>query len=108
MSAWSSVVCASELVDCALGGAPEQVLERGEQLFDRVEVGAIGRQEEESGSDLAQGGANRLAFVGAEIVHDGDVARLQGGHEDLFDPCEEGATVDRPADDAWCNDPHAS
>ena len=33
----------------------------------------------------ADRGADRLAFVAAEIVHDDDVARLQGGSQDLLD-----------------------
>lgn len=38
--------------------------------------------------------------MAAEIVHDHDVARLQGGHEHLFDVSPEGLPVDGAVKDA--------
>jgi len=50
------------------------VLQLGEELLDRVEVGAVGRQEEHVRPGLANGAAGGLAFVAAKIVEDDDVA----------------------------------
>jgi hypothetical protein len=38
-------------------GLADQVLELGEELLDRVEVGAVGRQEEEMGAGGPDGAA---------------------------------------------------
>ena len=48
---------------------------------------------------LSAGKAERgygLSLVGTEIVHDDDVARCQGRHQELLDVSREGAAVDRP------------
>ena len=58
----------------ARGGFAQQVLELGEDLLDRVQIGRVFRQEEELGAGGADGVAHRLALVAAEIVHDDDVA----------------------------------
>jgi len=44
------------------------VFELGEDLLDRIEIGAVWWQEEEFGADAADGLANGLSFVAAEIV----------------------------------------
>ena len=61
------------------------MLELGEELLDRVEVGAVGRQEEEMGAGGPDGAAGGLALVAAEIVEDDDVAFGQGRRENLLD-----------------------
>jgi len=50
------------------------MLEFGEGLYDGIEVGTVGRQEEELGAYVVDGFAGGLAFAAAEIVHDDDVA----------------------------------
>jgi hypothetical protein len=55
----------------------QQGLELCEDLFDGVEVGGIGRQEQKPGSASPDGAAHRLALVATEIIEDDDVARLQ-------------------------------
>ena len=77
-----------------------RVFELGEDLLDRVEVGRVGRQEEQLGAGGADRSADRLAFVAAEIVHDDDVAGGQGGQQALLDIGEKADAVDRPVDDA--------
>ena len=57
-----------------------------EGLFDGVEVGRIGRQEPEPCAGAADRLADRSSLVASEVVEDNDVARLQGGNEDLLDP----------------------
>lgn len=81
------------------------VLQFGEELLDRVEVGRVFGQEEELGSDLADRLAHGFAFVAAEIVHHHDVSLLQGGSEHLLDIDAEALAVDRPLDHPGGIDP---
>jgi hypothetical protein len=50
------------------------VFELGEDLLDRVEIGAIGREKEEPCGSGPDRGANGLALVAAEIVENDNVA----------------------------------
>ena len=86
-------------LDGSLGGLAQQVLELGEELLDRVQVGGVFRQEEELGAGRADGAAHGLALVGAEIVHDDDVAGPERGDENLLDIEAEALAVDRPVDE---------
>ena len=86
--------------DGSLGGFAEECFELGEDLLDGIEVWRVRRQEEELCADGRESGADGLSFMAAEIVHDDDVARLQGRDEELLDIGEEAATVDRAIDDA--------
>src|SRR5213079_1125245 len=56
-------------------------LKLGEDLLDRIEVRAVGRQKEQLGADRADGTAHGFPFVAAEIVDDHDISGLEGGHE---------------------------
>lgn len=57
------------------------------------------------GPESAPDGA---ALMRAEIVHDDDVARLQGRDEDLLDVEAEALAVDRPLEQPWRVDPIVS
>ena len=46
-----------------------------------------------------------LSLVGTEIVHDDDVARRQGRHQELLDVSRESAAVDRPIEHQGRVDP---
>ena len=63
-----------EFVDGAHGHGAEMGLEFGEGHFDGIEVGAVGRQEQEPGASLANGLFGGRAFVGGQIVQNDDVA----------------------------------
>src|ERR1700687_1262407 len=65
----------------ACGGLAQQVLELGEDLLDRVEVGRVFRQEDQFGTHRADQPAHGLAFVAAKIVPDEDCSAPQGGEE---------------------------
>jgi hypothetical protein len=78
----------------------EQGLELGEDLLDGVEVGGVFRQEQETGSDVPDRLPHRLSFVGAEIVEDDDVARLQRRREKLIDISAETLAVDGSVEQA--------
>src|SRR3974377_690683 len=77
--------------DCVvdgLAGAPcglsQPVLEVGEEHLDGIEVWGVLRQEEEPGADGPDGGADRLAAMRSQIVHDDDVSWLGGWGGDVF------------------------
>ena len=69
-----------------------------------IGFGAVGRQEEQLGTDAADRVARRFAFVAAEVIGNDDVASVERRHEELFDPGGEGDPIDRPVDDARCDD----
>mgnify|MGYP002808896300 CR=1 FL=1 len=71
------------------------MLEFGEDLFDRVEIGAVGRQEQQSCADAADRLAHFAALMAAEIVHDNHVAGLEGWQQKLAHIGEESFAVDR-------------
>src|SRR3979490_2941921 len=77
--------CDADSFGRARGGLAQQVLELGEDLFDRVQVRRVFRQEEELGPGCADELAHRFGFVTTEIVHDHDVAGAKRGDEDLLD-----------------------
>ena len=60
--------------DGSFGCFSQQMFELGEDLFDRVEIGAIGRQEEQPCAGSPDRGTNGSALVAAEIIQDDDVA----------------------------------
>lgn len=71
------------------------MLDFGEDLLDRIEVGRVWRQEQQFGPDTLDSLANRIALVGREIVHHHDVAWMQLGNEKLFDPSQKDRAVHR-------------
>jgi len=91
-------------VDGSFGGLSEQKLELGKDLLDRVEVWAVGRQEQQFSPCRPDGLAHGLALVAAEVVHDHDVAGQERGHEELLDIGGEELAVDRPVEHTWCVD----
>jgi hypothetical protein len=84
--------------DGTSGGLAQQGFELGEDLLDGIEIGAIGRQVEKMRADGLDRGAHGGALVGAEIVHDDDVAGGQRWHQELLDLGCEGLAVDRAVD----------
>lgn len=76
------------------------VLDFGEDLFDGIEVGRIGREIPEPCSGCADELANGGRLVRTEIVHDDDVAGLEHRHELLLDIGAEARSVDRSVEDA--------
>ena len=91
-------------LDGALPGFSEERFELGEDLFNRVQIGAIGRQKDEPCAGGAYGFADCPVLVRPKIVHDDDVALLEGRDEDLLDIGEEGLTVDGAIQHEWGGD----
>jgi len=100
-----------EIADFA-DGAPEGVdgpdrpgaqqgLELGESHLDWIEVGAIGRQEQEPSALGANGCLSGRAFMGGQIVQDDEVAGLEGRGQLGFDVSLEDAPIHRRIDDEW-------
>jgi hypothetical protein len=77
-----------------------QGLELSKDLFDRVEIGRVARQEEQLGAGAADQFTDCLALMAAEIIHDDNVTGAEGGDQELFDVSAEAGAVDRPVDDA--------
>lgn len=65
----------------ALGGLAKEVLQLREDLLNRVQVGAVGREVEEFRARRAERGPDGGTFVAPEVVHDNDVAAREGGRE---------------------------
>ena len=59
--------------------------EFGEELLDRIEIGTIGWQIDEHCAARLDGLANTTDLMNADIIHDDDVAALEGRREHLFD-----------------------
>ena len=89
----------------SLGCFAHEVFEFGEDLLDRIKVGAVRRQEQQLGSGIADRLSDGGPFVAPEIIHDDDVARRERGHEAVLDIIGEALTVDRLVQHAWGIDP---
>ena len=100
-----SAYCRADGFDGEGGSLAQQVLELGEDLFDRVQVRGVFGQEEKLGTGRANELAYGFALVTAEIVHDHDVAGTKRGDEDLFDIGFEALPVDGTVEQPWSVDP---
>ena len=87
------------VIDGSLLGGSHPVFDLGEGLLDRVEVGRVWRQIPEPGACGADHLPDSRRLVGAEIVHDDDVAGLEHRHELLLDIGAEAVAVDRSIED---------
>ena len=92
----------------SFGGFAQQVFELGEDLFDRIQVRAIGWEEQEACASCPDGGADGGILVAGEVVQDDDVAGRKRRAELLLDPGGEAFTVDRLIEDAGRVDPVAA
>ena len=66
-------------------GASEELLDFGEGLLERIEVGRVGRQVPEVSPTRFDRGTRAVAVVSGEIVGDDDLAWAQGRREDMLD-----------------------
>jgi hypothetical protein len=80
---------------CSFCGFAHKMFEFGKDLLDWVQIGAVGRQEQEACTDASDGASNRWPLVAGEVVHDDDIARREGWDEALLDIIKEAVAVDR-------------
>jgi hypothetical protein len=91
-----------ELTDVLEGARPhraEEGFEFGEGLFDRIEIGAVGREKADEGADAFDRRADLRLFVDGEIVEYDDIAGPERRHEHLVDVGEKRGIVDRAIED---------
>src|SRR5438552_2795298 len=79
----------AEVVIGASFGAPEDLLDLGEGLLDRVEVRGVGRQRQEAGAALLDGGTAGRVVVGREVVGDDDLTDSEGRGQAVADVAHE-------------------
>lgn len=80
------------------------MFELGKDLFDWVEVRGIRGEEEQPGACGPDCLTDGRGLVTAEIIQNDDVARAQGGDENLLDIGAECFAVDRPVNDPGSDD----
>ena len=85
---------AANIIDGALLSGAHPVLDLGEGLLDRIEVGRVWRQIPEPCAGRFDQAAQGSRLVAAEIVHNDDVARLKLRNEDLLNIGAEAFAVD--------------
>ena len=68
------------------GGFAQEGFELGEPLLDRVEVGAVGGQGQETRAGVFDRCPDALDPVARQIVEDDDIPSLELGNEELLDP----------------------
>jgi len=91
-----------QIIVGAGGGFAQEGLEFCKGHLDGVEVGAVRRQRQEPGPDVAQSGGGLWAFVAGQVVEDDHVAWSQGGGELGLDVEVEQIAVDRAVDHPRC------
>ena len=89
-----------ERVDGSLLGFAQHAFELREDLFDRIEVGRVFGQEDQTRACDANGFPDGGAFVRAEIIHDDDISRRERRRQNLLDISEKAFAIDRPVEDA--------
>jgi len=87
------------ILDGALLCGAHPVLDLGEGLFDRIEIGGVRGQIPEPCTGIPDHATERRRLVTAEIVHDDDVAGLEDRNELLRDIGAEAFAVDRAIED---------
>jgi hypothetical protein len=80
-------------------------LQFAEGLFDRIEVGRILRQISQCCSNSFDGVPNARGLVSAKIVHDDDIATIEGRNQTLLDIRDESQSVHWPIDHEGRNHP---
>lgn len=70
----------------------------GEELLYRIQIGAVGGQEDQVRTGVADGLSDSLALVAAQIVEDNDIAGFQRWYQRLLNPGAEAFAVDRPVE----------
>ena len=94
-----------DTIECSGSRRSEERLELGERLFDRIEVGTVGRQKPDLRADGFNRGADLRLFVDHEVIEDDDIAGSERRRQDLVDVGEKADIVDRAIEDRRGADP---
>jgi len=86
----------ADLIEGARSDGTEERFQFREDLFNRIEVWAVGRQKPEVRARSFDRGADVRLFVHGEVVEDDDITGPQGRHQHLLDVGEEARGIDRP------------
>ncbi len=97
-----------ERIDRARGSGSQMGFELREGHLNWVQVWAIGRQEQNPCASCLDRRLSRGAFVGGEIVHDDDVAFVEGWSQFFLDISLEDVPVHRGIDDKGRGEPVAA
>jgi hypothetical protein len=73
-------------VESSRGGFSKQGFQLGEELLDRIEIGTVGRQIKKARPGFFDGGSDAGDLVARQVVHDDEIAVLQGWREELLHP----------------------
>jgi hypothetical protein len=85
--------------------APHQVFDFGEDLLDRIQVRAVGRQKHQMRARVTDHVTHCLSLVAAKIIQHDDVSWFQGFEKFVSDISLEGLAVDWPIEHSWRVDP---
>ena len=96
-----------ERVDGSGFGLPQEFLEFGEGHLDRIEIRAVGRQEQKARAGFGNKARRFIALMARQIVKDHCVALAQNGDENLLDIGKESFGIDRPVEHEGRNQPLA-
>lgn len=88
-----------DVVERAWLARAEKRLQLRKDLFDRIEVGAVGGQEAERGARAFDGDPDVGVFVDGQVIEHHHVARLQRRDEHLFDIGQKAGGVNRAIED---------
>lgn len=88
-------------------GLPQSFFEFGERHFNRIEIGAVGRQEEDARTGGVDAARCFFVFMARQVVENHCVAFSQYRHEDLLDISQEAFGIDRPVEHERCDQPVA-
>ena len=94
--------------ECDADGIPEGIFgpcrnprqdgfDLGEELLDRIEIGAVGRQVEDRCADAFDGLTHAVDFVCRQVVHDHDITRFECRREELLGIGAKGSPVIGPS-----------
>jgi hypothetical protein len=89
-----------EGVEGSRRGLAQPGFQLGEPLLDRVEIGAVGRQVQQTGFGAFDGRSDACDLVARQIVQHHDIAGLEFRNQELLDPSAELLAVDRPVEGA--------
>ena len=100
--------CREQVIESSRGRLPEQRLELGKELLDRIEIWAVRREIADVGPRRGDSFAYTLDLMARQVVHDDNVTGRQARREKLLDIGFEGLPIHRTIEDTGRSQPIAS